>query len=141
MHNMTDIIDTGIINRYSRTSPKGDAMSKEVFYPDSNYFALEAQLDKVVKEKNQLQSQLAAEQEKNRWIPVAERLPEEEGYYLTKYKGDKRQCLDEKTWIRAYPFYGMFKDNWIYKKPTKYSVTHWRPIDLPVEPDGKGVGK
>jgi len=86
-----------------------------------------------------LVAKLAAEQEKNRWIPVAERLPEEDGYYLTKYKGDKRQCLDEKTWIRAYPFYGMFKDNWIYKKPTKYSVTHWRPIDLPDEPDGKAV--
>ena len=39
-------------------------MSKEVFYPDSNYFALEAQLDKVVKEKNQLQSQLAAAEER-----------------------------------------------------------------------------
>jgi len=58
-------------------------------------------------------------------------LPDEDGIYITKYKGDDRQQLNEKIWIRAHPFGGMFKENWIYTKPTKYSVTHWKPITLP----------
>jgi len=56
--------------------------------------------------------QLQAELDKHRWIPVTERLPED-GLYLTKYKGDGRQQLNEKVWIRVYPFGGIFTDNWV----------------------------
>ncbi len=90
-----------------------------------------AEADKFLAVFRTAAKQLQAELDKYRWIPVEERLPEKEGYYLTKYKGDGRQKLNKKAWIRAYPFWGIFKENWIYKRPTKYSITHWKPIILP----------
>jgi len=85
----------------------------------------------------QLQAKVKRLEEENRWIPVSKKLPKEEGIYLTKYKGDGRQRLNEKMWIRSYPFWGIFKDNWIYKKQTKYCITHWKPIVLPRDTNAK----
>jgi hypothetical protein len=80
----------------------------------------------------QLQSQLAAEQEKNRWIPVGERLPE------------AGQCLvlcDNKTFqvsirVTEDDEDGIMVACGLRDYGTLYlgfdeCITHWRPIDLP----------
>lgn len=68
--------------------------------------------------------QLQAELDKHRWIPVEERLPESEGYYLAAEDG-------------------RFGEYWYSKlggwqhgdRKTSYScadcITHWKPIILP----------
>jgi hypothetical protein len=78
---------------------------------------------------------LKAELALHRWIPVGERLPDNEGLYLTKYKGDGRQGLIDEMWIRSYPFWGIYKEMWTGKKKTKYNVTHWMPIPTLPAPD------
>ena len=88
-------------------------------------------VQRLVGQVVELQAENERLKEENRWIPVKERLPEEEGIYLTKYKGDGRQQLNRKLWIRAYPFGGIFTEHWTSKKPSKYSITHWKPITLP----------
>ena len=74
---------------------------------------------------------LKEELEQHRWIRVEEKLPETANVYLTMYKGDGRLHLRKEMRIRAYPFSGFFRDAWVYKKPTKYSVLYWKPIVLP----------
>lgn len=104
----------------------------------SAYNALAAENEKLAddfnyahEKKKELQAENERLKEQLRWIPVSERLPEDDGIYLTKYKGDKRQRHDEKMHIRSYPFWGIYKTKWVYKNQTKYSITHWKPIVLP----------
>ncbi len=75
-------------------------------------------------ENERVRQQLAAEQEKNRWIPVGERLPE-------KTEKDLRpqmlvfdgESINIALW-RHYTFGWGFETD-------EGEPTHWRPIDLP----------
>ena len=82
--------------------------------------------------------ELEAELAKHQWISVDDRLPEEKGIYLTKYKGDGRQGLKGEIWIRSYPYFGIYTDYWTNKKKMKYSVTHWKTITLPESEQDNG---
>ncbi len=76
----------------------------------------------------QLQSELATEQEKNRWIPVEERLPKRgqlvDGYIenlkqrIPNLKGDYVNCKETITDSEGWGIEGL---------------THWRLITLPKE--------
>ncbi len=70
----------------------------------------------------QLQSQLTAEKEKNRWIPVGEGLPdyEVEVLALCYESGD---CI-----IRQLDYSSDWRN--CHGVKYKYNVTHWRSIDL-----------
>ena len=69
------------------------------------------------------------------WISVDDRLPEKNGIYLTKYKGDKRQKIEDEIWVRSYPYNKkkgeMWNLYWIQKRKTKYSITHWAELNMP----------
>ena len=65
-----------------------------------------------------------------RWIPVSERLPERDGAYLVKFRGDRRQCLKEELLIKSTVFISEYSCLWTHGR-LKYRVTHWRPIDAP----------
>lgn len=65
------------------------------------------------------------------WISVKDRLPIINGVYLTKYRGDKRQKLNELMFIRTYPYSESFHYVWVCKKSTYHSITHWAEINLP----------
>ena len=73
-------------------------------------------------------TELEAQLEEYQWRSVDNELPEKEGIYLTKYRGDGRQGLRDEIWIRTYYFGGMYSEYWTSKKPHKYTVTHWMPI-------------
>ena len=60
--------------------------------------------------------------ERNRWIPVGERLPKKSGVYLCYWRGHTREC---KYWQQ----HGRFEFN-----GRKMEVTHWMPLP---EPPGK----
>ena len=86
------------------------------------------------------------EQEKRRWIPVAERLPEEDGSYLvtTNYFGKRKvinicgfakdgETVDEYDLTgKKYVWY--FYDN-EYGFFSTDSVTHWMPLPKPPKED------
>ena len=99
----------------------------------AKFLATQAALKEQVKILKAENAKLKEELEQHRWIPVEEGVPETDGVYLTMYKGDGRQNLRKEVWIRAYPFSDTFRDAWIYKEPTKYSVLYWKPIVLPKE--------
>ncbi len=88
---------------------------------------LESGSDALAEHKNEI-GRLRTELAEYQWVSVEDRLPEEDGIYLTKYKGDGRQGLRDEIWIRTYYFGGIYSDFWNPKKPHKYTVTHWMPI-------------
>ena len=92
----------------------------------------------LIKSSEEIES-LEAQPAKHQWVSVEDRLPEKDGIYLTKYRGDGRQNLRDEIWIRTYYFGGMYLENWNPKKPHKYTVTHWMPI--PPLPEKKEVKK
>lgn len=71
------------------------------------------------------EAELARLQEQNRWIPVGEKLPEDDGFYWTWTPGTDRPsdiyfCYRERLGRKDFQFEG---------------VTHWRP--LPARPAGE----
>ena len=79
----------------------------------------------------------------NRWIPVTERLPEENGRYLVRYKRDivldYTEVHDDEVRIMKF-FVG---DGWRYpflcqpelRKAEQQTVTHWMPLPEPPKED------
>lgn len=82
----------------------------------------------LVFERNNLQSDLAALQEQTRWVPVAERLPEDGGLYLLTKDFDK----GEDMWLDI-----MGSGSSGFKTIKDYidlhKITHWKEIQLPKE--------
>jgi hypothetical protein len=96
-----------------------------------------AGLEDNIRMRAETVERLQAELEKHQWVSVEDGPPKAEGWYLTKYRGDGRQQLSDKAWVRTYPYGGIFSTNWNPKKKGKYSVTHWKPIHLPHPKKGK----
>ena len=54
-----------------------------------------------------------------RWIPVTERLPEEDGCYLVAVKNDHKRRYSKTAWFSH--------DSWFARQ----DVTHWMPLPEP----------
>ena len=88
-----------------------------------------------------------ATSDENKWIPVKERLPEEDGYYLVAKKIFNNSILQEVLSfakdgrkVDKYDFHREWKNVWHYYDSewghiTVDSVTHWMP--LPEPPKGE----
>ena len=61
-----------------------------------------------------------------KWIPVTERLPEEEGLYLVAVVNDHERRYSKTAWYHGH-------GNWFLHQ----KVTHWMP--LPEPPKGGGA--
>lgn len=90
-------------------------------------------------EIERLQAEIAALREANRWISVAERLPEESGRYLVQVNRIASECLGgNSNFMRIKMFtngewaYGTHSPAWVNGE-LKDCVTHWRP--LPTVPE------
>lgn len=66
--------------------------------------------------------------EQTRWIPVSDRLPEREGYYLTVDKPEYVGAYVNVHKFSAGTFHGFFP------------ITHWMPLPEPPEEGGNGNG-
>ena len=89
-----------------------------------------AKLDRAEIENIKLKEEFAKYRGKHRWIPVTERLPKENGFYLClyKHKASGGVAMDE----------GLSILQWINNKwgiNDIYLVTHWMP--LPDAPEGE----
>ena len=75
---------------------------------------------------------LAEEHAKHLWIPVTERLPERNGFYLClyKHKHPGGVAMDEGLSIVQ-----MYKGKWNLNDI--YAVTHWMPLPRPPESEGE----
>ena len=58
-----------------------------------------------------------------KWIPVSERLPEENGRYLCSYKDEEGECID----------FGSFKDGTWYVK----GAVAWMPLPEPYKAESE----
>jgi len=87
----------------------------------------------------QQQAELAELKEANRWIPVSEKLPEEDGRYfclIHRYIGTKNEykCQDILMFTHNPPEDGCYGENkfWDYDVEYGYTkdddVTHWRQL-------------
>ena len=94
-------------------------------------------IGKLRSDKKKLQAQLAAAEEQ-RWIPVTERLPKP----TENTHPQQSEVVKLATIVEVNAWYEDCDKHWHDIKTGKViEGTHWRPINLPVEPDGKGVGK
>ena len=100
--------------------------------------------EKVVFENKGLQKTIVAARdillaaEKQRWIPVTERLPKP----TENTHPQQSEVVKLATIVEVNAWYEDCDKHWHDIKTGKViEGTHWRPINLPVEPDGKGVGK
>lgn len=75
------------------------------------------------------------EQEERRWIPVTERFPEEEGWYLV-YTTPNREhkSINKAMFCKGYAW-GNFEPYWRGAGGHWANVTHWMP--LPEPPKGE----
>ena len=66
-------------------------------------------------------------QAERRWIPVSERLPEEDGYYIIAWKSS--------TWEKG----KLFSIQQFYKKEYGFNtkIKYWQPIPQPPEREGE----
>lgn len=71
-----------------------------------------------------------------RWIPVTERLPEENGLYFCCWKA---QC-DDKSWIIRLADWRA-DTGWMnmYDEPMKKPITHWMPLPNPPKGETNGT--
>lgn len=76
--------------------------------------------------------------EKQRWIPVAERLPEEYGEYLVTYKSDGEQIfMDIVEYETSFEYdheKNRFKGNWLFAddwQAVNSEVIAWMPLPEP----------
>jgi hypothetical protein len=86
---------------------------------------LQKQLAKSEADNIDLTGWLVEEHAKHQWIPVEERLPEENGDYIVYCIGgnyNQTSCISLAYWSGKH-FYG---DNLL-------SVTHWMPLPMPPE--------
>ena len=87
---------------------------------------LQKQLQKSEVDNINLTGWLAEEHAKHLWIPVTERLPKENGFYLCscKHKHPGGVAMDEGLSIVQ-----MYKGKWNLNEI--YAVTHWMPLPEP----------
>lgn len=85
----------------------------------------------------QLQAELAAEQEKNRWIPVSEMLPEKVHRTKTLFFNCSDDVIvsDGNSWCSGR--YKFLSESWGRSDHNVGEVTHWRHIHLPEEDEVK----
>ena len=94
---------------------------------------LQKQLQKSENDNINLTGWLAEEHAKHLWIPVTERLPERNGFYLClyKHKHPGGVAMDEGLSIVQ-----MYKGKWNLNDI--YAVTHWMPLPEPPQADKDG---
>ena len=69
---------------------------------------------------SELEQQLAAEREANRWIPVTESIPKEQGVYLVSFHNGVF------GWFDCCELY--FTPNLVFNNLIEHGATHWRKI-------------
>ena len=68
----------------------------------------------------ELEQQLAQEREANRWIPVTESIPKEQGVYLVSFHNGVF------GWFDCCELY--FTPNLVFNNLIEHGATHWRKI-------------
>lgn len=93
----------------------------------------------VLEMLEQLRSGLEQDEKENGWIPVSERLPEEDGRYLVTFKYGIKVCMvgygSCKRTVLGYPI----GHGWYSLEEAQYyaedSIIAWRPIPNPMKED------
>ena len=88
---------------------------------------------------NSLLDDLEEDEKENGWIPVTERLPEEDGRYLVTFKNGIKVCMvgygSCKRTVLGYPI----GHGWYSLEEAQYyaedSIIAWRPIPNPMKED------
>ena len=70
---------------------------------------------------------LKALEQEPRWIPVSERLPEEEGLYLVSVKNDHKRRYSKTCWY-------MGRNHWFARQ----DVEAWMPLPEPYKTESEG---
>ena len=78
---------------------------------------------------NDILNHIPSAEPERKWIPVAERLPEEKGEYLVSYHPCHWDAVSEKVTVGIDTFRG--KTTWAKKKYQK--VIAWMPMPVPYE--------
>lgn len=85
---------------------------------------------------DQLEQQLAAEREANRWVPVGERLPTDDwiGHIYSENLGIVgRVKFSAETDVCYLRWYILDQDFDVFDELTQHQVTHWREIKPPAD--------
>lgn len=92
---------------------------------EEQYNDVEAKIQQLTTELDSLRHQLAAAQERERWVPVTERLPKKDGNYMT----------GASYWTEAHELMFSAKSNrwWNFSNSEYAEPTHWR--ELPQLPE------
>lgn len=93
----------------------------------------------VLEMLEQLQGDLEQDEKENGWIPVAERLPEEDGRYLVTFKNGIKVCMvgygSCKRTVLGYPI----GHGWYSLEEAQYyaddSIIAWMPLPKPYKED------
>jgi len=94
--------------------------------------------DELRAEIASLKAELAAEREKNRWIPVGDRLPEVGVKVNVLYRGGKRVETGMIKWLTDIYDDGtvkfvVFETGNTIHFTSRQSITHWMPLPVPPE--------
>ena len=94
---------------------------------------------------DELQEAIEQDEKENGWIPVSERLPEEDGRYLVTFKYGIKVCMvgygSCKRTVLGYPI----GHGWYSLEEAQYyaedSIIAWMPIPYPYHESNNEVGK
>lgn len=73
----------------------------------------------AIREEQKAQIIAMAAEDKPRWIPITEKLPEEDGCYLVAVKNDHQRRYSKTAWFSH--------DSWLARQ----DVTHWMSLPEP----------
>ncbi len=138
LHRRCQLAESAVQENIAACKKQGQSLGRRL--SASGYLMVEAELAKL-KEYHKggcidcdhyakvmsLKAQLATEQDKNRWIPVAERLPENPD--PESEWSEKVQVLNIRTCFLGHDWYLTIQKQWKGGHEDRY--THWRPIILP----------
>ena len=77
-----------------------------------------------------LLKKLHDEEDKHRWIPVTERLPEKDGFYLATHDGEI--CGEEEPFVGLAEFEN---GKWVDDEEDYQCIFAWQPLPAPYTPD------